>query len=321
MAWSKVKGFLKSWTLIVAMGMGTAVYLAFAYVPPLEDVGRVCGAFLRAVFPVFMFLILFVTFCKVDFRQMRPHRWHLRVCVAQLVMVAAIIGAILLLFSRGTGKTLLESVLACVICPTAAAAAVITVKLGGEINSMTTYTLISNLMASVAIPVFLPLIEKEAGITFAEALLTLLGEVLTVLVLPLLLAFIVRHYMPRLHAFITGVKDLGFYLWAVSLSVVTGITVSNLIHSPVSHWLLLAIASASLVTCLFQYSLGKLLGRGYGASVNSGQGLGQKNTVFAIWMASTYLNPVATLGPGCYILWQNLFNGWQLSRMRGTGAK
>ena len=302
------------------MAIGTAVYFIFGYTPALEPMGIIVGSFLSRVFPVFMFLILFVTFCKVDFHQMRPHRWHLRVCIAQFVMVIAVIGAILLFFTQGTSKVLLESVLACIICPTAAAAAVITVKLGGEINSMTTYTLISNLIASVMIPVFLPLIEKEAGISFIEALLTLLREVAMVLVLPLVLAFIVRHYMPRVHALITSVRDLGFYLWALSLSIVTGITVSNLIHSSASHHLLIAIALASMVTCLFQYILGKCLGRKYGMSVNSGQGLGQKNTVFAIWIATTYLNPVATLGPGCYILWQNMFNGWQLSRVNRRKA-
>ena len=311
---SEIKKMLKSWTLIVAMAVGTGVYFIFGYVPALEQTGIVVGAFLSRVFPMFMFLILFVTFCKVDFRQMRPHRWQLRVCIAQIAMAVTTIGAILFFFNEGTNKILLESVLACIICPTAAAAAVITVKLGGEINSMTTYTLISNLIASVMIPVMLPLIEKEAGISFAEALLTLLREVAMVLVLPLVLAFIVRHWMPRLHALITSIRDLGFYLWALSLSIVTGVTVSNLIHSSASHHLLIAIAIASMLTCLFQFIIGKCLGRKYGTSINSGQGLGQKNTVFAIWIATTYLNPVATLGPGCYILWQNMFNGWQLFR-------
>ena len=34
--------------------------------------------------------------------------------------------------------------------------------------------------------------------------------------------------------------------------------------------------------------------------------LGQKNTVLAIWMAYTYLNPLSSVGPGSYVLWQNI---------------
>ena len=33
-----------------------------------------------------------------------------------------------------------------------------------------------------------------------------------------------------------------------------------------------------------------------------GQALGQKNTVLAIWMAVTYLNPLSSVGPGSYCL-------------------
>ena len=47
-----------------------------------------------------------------------------------------------------------------------------------------------------------------------------------------------------------------------------------------------------------------------------GQALGQKNTVLAIWMAYTYLNPLSSVGPGSYVLWQNLINSWQLWKKR-----
>ena len=52
-------------------------------------------------------------------------------------------------------------------------------------------------------------------------------------------------------------------------------------------------------------------------------GLGQKNTAFAIWIASAYLNPLSTVGPGCYILWQNIIDTSAALSMRGkqTGTK
>ncbi|MCI6725792.1 MAG: transporter, partial [Bacteroidales bacterium] len=46
------------------------------------------------------------------------------------------------------------------------------------------------------------------------------------------------------------------------------------------------------------------------------QALGQKNTVFAIWMGYTFLTPVSSLAGGFYSIWHNIFNAWQLDRQR-----
>ena len=44
----------------------------------------------------------------------------------------------------------------------------------------------------------------------------------------MLLAFIVKHSMHRLHRRIVSVKDLSYYLWAASLAIVTGTAVKNI---------------------------------------------------------------------------------------------
>lgn len=308
----KIKTFIKQWTLPIAIVVGTLLYIIFAYTPQLDAAGDFMLPVFEESMPYFLFFILFVTFCKVNFREMMPCMWHLKVCLAQFVMVALIVLITLLFFNYGTPKILLEGVLACIICPTATAATVVTVKLDGNLNSMTAYTLISNIAASVMIPLFLPMLEIEADISFFSAFLIILRKVLLVLALPLLCAYIVRHYIPFLYNFITGIKDLAFYMWASSLTIITGITVRNIFHADISLSLLLYIAAGAMIICLLQFFIGKALGRKYGASINSGQALGQKNTVFAIWIAGTYLNPLSTLGPGFYILWQNIVNGWQL---------
>jgi BASS family bile acid:Na+ symporter len=43
-----------------------------------------------------------------------------------------------------------------------------------------------------------------------------------------------------------------------------------------------------------------------------GQAMGQKNTAFAIWISSAWLHPLAAVGPGFYILWQNAFNSLEI---------
>ncbi len=92
----------------------------------------------------------------------------------------------------------------------------------------------------------------------------------------------------------------------------------NIMHAHTTATFLVATAVVSFVLCVIQFSVGRNIGRYLGASTEAGQGLGQKNTGFAIWVASAYLTPLATVGPGCYILWQNLVNSlelWQHRRM------
>jgi len=49
--------------------------------------------------------------------------------------------------------------------------------------------------------------------------------------------------------------------------------------------------------------------------------LGQKNTILAIWMAHTYLNPLSSVAPGSYVLWQNIINSCQLWKKRKNEIK
>ena len=104
------------------------------------------------------------------------------------------------------------------------------------------------------------------------------------------LAFIVKHGFHRFHHWIVNIKDLSFYLWGGSLVLVAGTTMRN----------------------IMQFATGRFIGHYFDSVVESGQALGQKNTPFAIWAASAYLNPLSTVGPGCYVLWQNLINSFEL---------
>ena len=161
------------------------------------------------------------------------------------------------------------------------------------------------------------MIEKGADISFLSAFIKILYQVVILLVVPMLLAYVVKHYMRRLHARIVAVRDLSFYLWGCSLMIVTGTTVKNIVHAEASVWLLSAIAVLALVLCVVQFAVGRFVGHFSGRAQEGGQALGQKNTAFAIWLGITYLNPLSSVGPGCYILWQNIINSveiWQKRR-------
>ncbi len=304
--------FLKDWTLPVAMAVGTMVYLLFAFTPQLDGAGEFFGPIISDIFPLFMFLILFVTFCKVDFRRLRPVGWHLWVGAFQVVFVIMVVAAVLTFHIQGENLILLEALLTCIIGPCAAAAAVVTAKLGGDLEEMTTYTFLSNLLTAVMVPVCFPLIDPSVSMGFWHAFFLILYKVCLVLVVPMLLAYVVKHFMHRLHQWVVGVKDLSFYLWGFSLTIVTGTTVKNIVHADTSVAFLVVIALSGLMVCLLQFAVGRYVGHFFHRTQEAGQALGQKNTVFAIWIAYTYLNPISSVGPGCYILWQNVINSIEL---------
>ncbi len=309
--------FLKDWTLPVAMGTGAVAYLLFAFTPQLDAAGTAMAPFFAAILPLFMFLVLFVTFCKVDFHQLRPVAWHFWVGVFQLLFIGVLMALMVGFRLTGNSLVLMEAILMCIISPCATAAAVVTQKLGGSLEQMTTYTFLSNFMTALMAPVCFPMIEKAADITFLTAFSKILYEVVVVLLVPMLLAYIVKHYLKRLHRRIISVRDLSYYLWACSLMIVTGTTVRNIVHADTTVTLLLAIALLGLMVCIVQFAVGRFTGHFFGHTQESGQALGQKNTAFAIWLSSTYLNPLSSVGPGCYILWQNIINSieiWQYRR-------
>lgn len=319
MKYNTMKGliaFLKEWTLPVAMVFGTVVYLVFRYVPALDAAGDVCSPIIDTLFPMFIFLTLFITFSKVDFHQMKPHRWQFWLLTVQLLLIAANVGIALLVKDNPEQKLLWEGVLTCVIAPCASAAPVVTGKLGGDINTMTAFTLISSILCAITIPAIFPILERAANISFVEASLIILQKLAIVMLLPLLLGWFVQHYVKPLCQWMKRHPDLGFYSWGCSLAITTGVTVKNICNANTSVSILLMIALLSACVCVLHFIIGRRIGKSFNERINCGQGMFQKNTGMAIWVAYMYLNPVASIGAGCYVLWQNIINSYEIWEQR-----
>lgn len=309
---SRVIRFVKDWTLPISIGLGSAIYLAFSHIRSLDGLTSGLEPFWEACLPFCTFWVLYVTFCKVDFHKMRPARWHFLVLLAQFLIVAAIVSLTYFLELSGNTRLLMESLLACVISPVATAAPVVTQKLGGNLEEMTACAFLSNILSAVLIPVSFTLISDNQEITFLQGVGKISADVALVLLLPLACAYVTKHYLPGLHRRVVGVRDLAYYLWCVNLVLVSGITVRNIANAPTSGPFLLLIAAAVMMACALLFWMGRMLGKPFNASVNGGQALMQKNTAFAIWVANTYLNPLSAVGPGCYILWQNIVNSVEI---------
>lgn len=318
---------LKNWTLPVAIATGVCVYLLFHFVPFLQPIGKWYAPYNRNLLPDFMFLILYVTFCKIDFHKLQPTSWHFWICAQQMAFVLALMVVSIGFHVTGKPLVMLEAILVCIICPCAAAAPVVTAKLGGNLEGMTTYMFISNFMTAMLIPICFPMLpqatEAAANIHFAQLFLQILWKVSVVLLMPMLLAFVTKHVLKRFHRWVISVKDLSYYLWGCSLVIVSGTTAMNITEAwhEASPSLLVGIAAMSLLLCVVQFATGRLIGRHFNATVEAGQSLGQKNTALAIWVATAFLNPLSSVGPGCYILWQNIINSAEIWMYRRKGLE
>ncbi len=309
----RIVSFLKDWMLPIAMIVGAAVYLIYIRIPALAPAGPYLLKTVTTLQPILIFAMLFLSFCQISPKDMRPRKWHLALLAFQslsfiLLVVAKVI------FPGGHWTVLLESAMLMFICPTATAASVVTGKLGGDMPGIVTYLILINLVTAILVPVFVPVVHPSTEVTSFVAFSLILAKVFPLLILPCLLAWIVRFTMPKLHRKILRYKDLPFYIWVPSLALAILMTVRSIVHSSVPVIYQVGIAVVSLICCLVQFRFGWWMGRRYGASVTAGQALGQKNTVFAIWMGYTFMTPVTAIAGGFYSIWHNVINSLQLYR-------
>ena len=308
----KVFSFFRKFALPCSLVLGALGYLIFANVPFLQPLGDAVGPRLVELMPVVLFALLYVTFCKIEIKEMKPKAWHFVLQLIRTSLALLMVIAICLFGKNYETKVILEGAFICFICPTAAAVAVVTEKLGGSIGSLTTYTVIANIFTMIIIPSLFPMVEKGADVSFLYMSMMVFRNVTTVLVVPLLLALLSRKFLPRFVDKVKSVKDLGFYMWCFNLTILMGETLRNFLHATVSGWILALLLIVPLAVCLVQFAIGKAVGRHWDAGISAGQALGQKNTIVGIWLTLTFLNPLAAVAPGAYVIWQNLVNGWQL---------
>lgn len=293
MRYSEFLRKLKPWMLPLAMLCGLLFHNAIEAV-----------AFLT---PWLIFAMLFITFCRLEPKKMRITGLSLSLLAVQLGGAVAVYLALL-----PVSVDVAQGAFICVFCPTATAAPVITGMLGGNISGLATFSLVSNMAVAVTAPAAFTLMGTTE-IDFAESVSTIALRVLPLILGPLVTALVLKGVAPSVHRRISSSQSIGFYLWAVSLIIVVGRAVSFVMKEPPSRIPeLVALALVAGVVCIVQFVAGRRIGRRYGDRIAGAQGLGQKNTVLAIWMALTYLNPVTSVAPAAYIAWQNTINSLQI---------
>ncbi len=297
------------------MVMGVVLYFVYTSLPFLKGTNQMVNQAIGILQPLLIFAMLFVTFCKIKPTDLKPCRWHAMLLTVQ-VGAFALFAAVLILFPSIPCRLLVESAMICFICPTACAAAVVCAKLGGHAAHLITYILLINLAAALFIPLIVPLVNPQEGQTFITTSVLIIRQVFPTLICPLLLAWTIRYTMPRLAQRLQNTGDTAFYLWTIALTMAIAVTTRSIMHSDVGIPVLVGIALVTLASCWAQFTIGRHIGKPSGDHIAAGQGIGQKNTVFAIWMAYTFLTPVTAIAGGFYSVWHNIFNSYQLYKKR-----
>lgn len=261
--------------------------------------------------PYLISSMLLVTYSKISLKDL--HFTSLHWWLLGFQMVVSLLCYLLL---SPINAVLAQGVMICIFIPTANASPVIVSMLGGNIAVLTTYLLLCNICAALVAPLYFSFMSSVENFSFWGTVIYICKRVIPLIIGPLVLVLIIEKLSKSLHGKIRKLQKLTFYLWNITLSfVMAGAT--KFIHEEfekgelkMEEFLLYLVAA--LVVCLFQFIVGRHIGKRYGHAVVGGQGLGQKNTILAIWMTQSYLNPVACIVPVAYILWQNIVNSVQI---------
>ncbi len=268
-----------------------------------------CAAF-SVVVPYIIFTIILLTFTAVDITKLRFKPLFIWIILFQVVVS---LGGYYLLRLFHVNDIIAEGVFIGVLCPVAASVAVVSTMLGADRNTVTSFSVIGNLVISVVAPIYFSFIGVNQDLPFFTSFLHILRRIGTVIGLPFFIALALQLCLPKANAFLSRYKGLAFYLWAVALFLTLGQTIHFIFLNGKGNWgSILWLGVSALLFCIIQFGLGKWIGSKYGDTIAGGQLLGQKNSAMGIWMANHYLNPLASVFLAFYSVFQNLFNSWQL---------
>ena len=263
---------------------------------------------LNVLIPYLIFSILLLNFSSFSLSRLRISGMDIIFMAFQIVVSMG-----LYLLFRPLGEVFAQGLLVGVICPVAASVAAVACILGANLERVTTYTLMGNLMVAVVAPIYFSFVGNNVDMPFLESFGLILSKIFPIIVLPMLVNIVFRQILPQVSQFLIRSRKLSFYLWALALMITIGKTIGFIFTNGSSHpTLIIELSLASAIICAVQFWIGKKVGKRYGDQVAGGQNLGQRNSAMGIWLAYTYLDPLSSIFPAAYSIWQNLYNSYQL---------
>ena len=266
--------------------------------------------YVRDVTPYLIFTILLLNNVAVDMKKLKVTMLDVWIMLFQIVVS---LGSYFIAKVLGASELVAQGILGGVLCPVAASSVVIATMLGANRETVTTYTIVGNLMVAIVAPIYFSFIGTLQDLPILQSMWLIFRRIAPTIALPFFVALFLQRFAPKVNAFLCRYKGVSFYLWAAALTITLGQTIDFMFLSgrdEINN--ILILGAASVFFCIVQFSVGKWLGGKYGDRIAGGQLLGQKNSAMGIWIANTYLLPLASVFPALYSIWQNLFNSWQL---------
>ena len=288
---------IKDWILVIAIFIGILISPWVGYVSFLS--------------PYLISTMLVFTFSSMSVRKLKIQKSHLLILFIQLALAVS-----LYLLIAPFNKILGMGIMVCALCPTASAAPAMVKMLDGDVSYLATYLLFVNLVMAAVIPVAFSWVMSSSDVAFGTICLGIMQRVGALLLVPLVVARLIKHTLPRTNKLLIKHSYLTFYMWVIALVIAIANTIRFFKMHDVEHSMLCQMAVASLVICFLQFGIGRFCGVHFSNKVAICQALGQKNTILAIWMSQTFLHPLCSIMPACYVLWQNLINSIQLAKKR-----
>jgi BASS family bile acid:Na+ symporter len=255
----------------------------------------------------FLMILLFFAFLDIKIDKGIIQKTHF-IILAATIGIAVLIYFLIKPFSIEIAQTAFITA----ISPTAIAAPVIISLRKRKVEFVAFSLVLNNIVITMLIPFLLTwLIQSSKDISLGE----ILWPVLITLSIPLAAGQILKIIFPKGWHFLVDWKDSVFYILIANIYIATSDAATYIgseMTSDLSVVLIIGAISAGL--CIFLFSVGYFLG-GKEHSAEASQALGQKNNAFTLWIALTFISPLAALGPVFYVLCQNIYISWELYRL------
>ncbi len=252
--------------------------------------------------------MLFLAFIQIDFNWKVLHQKHLLVTLANIILP---IGIFFLLKNWNY-----EVALACFVitlAPTAAGAPIMASFLKTKVEFVTASVLITTPLIAIILPLLLPQIAQVEG---EMNVLNVLRPTFILVFGPLILSQLIKRFGQPLLPFFYSINWLSFYLFIFNIYIAAGKASYFIRFESGAAWTTLIFTGLAIGSCcLLMFKCGELLIGRTNLRWESGIALGRKNTMFSLWVALSFLSPMVALGPIFYILFQNLYNGWQFMQL------
>lgn len=263
--------------------------------------------FTYLVRPLLMAL-LFVSFVRIDWRDVRPTVHHLWLLLAQLS-----IGCGSYVLVRRFNGDLAQALFIIGLAPSAIASVIIIDLMGRDVAFAVSSVLINTFGMAIALPFLMELLALP---TANFSLWEVLVGILSTIGIPLSLVVLSTWLYPSIRNLPLRAPWLGITVFLPLVAIGGGRTAAFFLEQPSSGYSqLYLIAGGTALLCLFNFGIGFWVG-GRQHNWEGSVSLGRKNSMLAVWMALAFLQPVAIVGPMCYIVWQNLLNTAQIAYLK-----